>query len=75
MVPVSHAQTLRTGAPGILRDMTKTLRSWPNRGLGLETAKRLVAEGHEVWLGARDTQRGGGGSGPRSAFRSARCDR
>ena len=38
--------------------MTKTLITGANKGLGLETAKRLVAEGHEVWMGARDTQLG-----------------
>jgi NAD(P)-dependent dehydrogenase (short-subunit alcohol dehydrogenase family) len=25
-----------------------------NKGLGRETARRLVAEGHTVWFGARD---------------------
>jgi NAD(P)-dependent dehydrogenase (short-subunit alcohol dehydrogenase family) len=29
-----------------------------NKGLGRETARRLVAEGHDVWLGARDSERG-----------------
>lgn len=39
--------------------MTKTtLITGANKGLGRETARRLLAEGHEVWLAARDTQRG-----------------
>jgi NAD(P)-dependent dehydrogenase (short-subunit alcohol dehydrogenase family) len=38
--------------------MTKTLITGANKGLGFETAKRLVAAGHEVWLGARDSRLG-----------------
>jgi NAD(P)-dependent dehydrogenase (short-subunit alcohol dehydrogenase family) len=38
--------------------MTKTLITGANKGLGFETAKRLVAAGHEVWIGARDTRLG-----------------
>ena len=38
--------------------MTTTLITGGNKGLGLETARRLLAEGHDVWLGARDPQRG-----------------
>jgi NAD(P)-dependent dehydrogenase (short-subunit alcohol dehydrogenase family) len=38
--------------------MTKTLITGANKGLGYETARRLIAEGHEVWVGARDEQRG-----------------
>jgi NAD(P)-dependent dehydrogenase (short-subunit alcohol dehydrogenase family) len=29
-----------------------------NKGLGFETARRLIADGHEVWIGARDPDRG-----------------
>jgi NAD(P)-dependent dehydrogenase (short-subunit alcohol dehydrogenase family) len=29
-----------------------------NKGLGRETARRLVAEGHDVWAAARDPERG-----------------
>jgi NAD(P)-dependent dehydrogenase (short-subunit alcohol dehydrogenase family) len=29
-----------------------------NKGLGLETARRLVEAGHDVWAGARDPERG-----------------
>jgi NAD(P)-dependent dehydrogenase (short-subunit alcohol dehydrogenase family) len=39
--------------------MTKTtLITGANKGLGRETARRLLAEGHEVWLAARDTSLG-----------------
>jgi NAD(P)-dependent dehydrogenase (short-subunit alcohol dehydrogenase family) len=39
--------------------MTKTtLVTGANKGLGRETARRLLAEGHEVWLAARDPSRG-----------------
>jgi NAD(P)-dependent dehydrogenase (short-subunit alcohol dehydrogenase family) len=38
--------------------MTKTLITGANKGLGYETARRLIAEGHEVWVGARDEARG-----------------
>ena len=38
--------------------MTTTLISGANKGLGYETARRLIAEGHTVWLGARDVSRG-----------------
>jgi NAD(P)-dependent dehydrogenase (short-subunit alcohol dehydrogenase family) len=38
--------------------MTKTLITGANRGLGYEAARRLIADGHDVWLGARDPQRG-----------------
>ena len=46
------------GAPRHTRGMTKTLITGANKGLGYEAAKRLVAEGHEVWVGARDTKLG-----------------
>ena len=38
--------------------MTKTLITGGNKGLGREAARRLVAAGHDVWIGARDPQRG-----------------
>ncbi|WP_031508052.1 SDR family NAD(P)-dependent oxidoreductase [Streptomyces megasporus] len=38
--------------------MTVTLITGANRGLGLETARRLVDAGHTVHLGARDLRRG-----------------
>jgi NAD(P)-dependent dehydrogenase (short-subunit alcohol dehydrogenase family) len=38
--------------------MTTTLITGGNKGLGYETARRLIAAGHTVWLGARDRERG-----------------
>jgi NAD(P)-dependent dehydrogenase (short-subunit alcohol dehydrogenase family) len=38
--------------------MTTTLITGANKGLGREAARRLLAEGHDVWLAARDTERG-----------------
>ncbi len=37
---------------------TTTLITGGNRSLGHETARRLLAAGHQVWIGARDPQRG-----------------
>ena len=38
--------------------MTTTLITGSNKGLGHETARRLLAEGHTVWVAARDATRG-----------------
>src|SRR4051812_7033587 len=38
--------------------MTTTLITGANKGLGYETARRLLSAGHEVWVGARDEARG-----------------
>ena len=38
--------------------MTATLITGANKGLGFETARRLIAAGHIVYLGSRHTERG-----------------
>ncbi|MGK5740665.1 SDR family NAD(P)-dependent oxidoreductase [Micromonospora sp. URMC 103] len=38
--------------------MTTTLITGANKGLGFETARRLLAAGHTVWIGSRDGERG-----------------
>jgi len=38
--------------------MTKTLITGANKGLGREAARRLLADGHDVWLAARDPVKG-----------------
>jgi NAD(P)-dependent dehydrogenase (short-subunit alcohol dehydrogenase family) len=38
--------------------MTTTLITGANKGLGRETARQLIAAGHEVWIAARDPGRG-----------------
>lgn len=38
--------------------MTKSLITGANKGLGFETARHLIAAGHQVWIGARDADRG-----------------
>ncbi|UFS57505.1 SDR family NAD(P)-dependent oxidoreductase [Subtercola endophyticus] len=43
-------------APGVRA--TTTLITGANKGLGYETARRLIEAGHTVWIGARDEARG-----------------
>lgn len=38
--------------------MTTTLITGANKGLGYETARRLIAAGHTVYLGSRNAERG-----------------
>jgi NAD(P)-dependent dehydrogenase (short-subunit alcohol dehydrogenase family) len=38
--------------------MTTTLITGANKGLGHEAARRLLAAGHDVWVAARDAERG-----------------
>src|SRR5215210_7886411 len=38
--------------------MTITLITGANKGLGHEAARRLLAAGHDVWVAARDADRG-----------------
>jgi len=40
------------------RDVTVTLITGANKGLGYETARQLIERGHTVYLGARDAERG-----------------
>jgi NAD(P)-dependent dehydrogenase (short-subunit alcohol dehydrogenase family) len=45
-------------APTLPKTITITLITGANKGLGYETARRLLEAGHTVLLGARDAQRG-----------------
>src|SRR6185437_4278694 len=37
---------------------TTTLITGANKGLGYESARRLLAKGHDVWISARDSESG-----------------
>ncbi|RFA22800.1 SDR family NAD(P)-dependent oxidoreductase [Subtercola boreus] len=47
-----------TISPSTTSASSVTLISGANKGLGYETARRLIAAGHTVWMGARDEARG-----------------
>ncbi|GLW18338.1 short-chain dehydrogenase [Streptomyces sp. NBRC 13847] len=51
--------------------MTTTLVTGANKGLGFETARRLLAAGHTVYVGSRDAARGRRAAGQLGA--RARC--
>jgi NAD(P)-dependent dehydrogenase (short-subunit alcohol dehydrogenase family) len=38
--------------------MTTMLITGANKGLGREASRRMIAEGHDVWMAARDPERG-----------------
>jgi NAD(P)-dependent dehydrogenase (short-subunit alcohol dehydrogenase family) len=48
---------IRGAAPTMDR-MPTTLITGANKGLGHEAARRLIAEGHDVWVAARDPEKG-----------------
>jgi NAD(P)-dependent dehydrogenase (short-subunit alcohol dehydrogenase family) len=41
-----------------MSSMTTTLITGANKGLGYEAARQLIAAGHDVWVAARDPERG-----------------
>src|SRR3954454_22604150 len=42
----------------MMTGMTTTLITGANKGLGYETARRLLADGCDVWMAARDPDKG-----------------
>lgn len=50
--------TPNTTTPNTTTLITTTLITGATRGLGYETARRLIAAGHTVWMGARNPQTG-----------------
>jgi NAD(P)-dependent dehydrogenase (short-subunit alcohol dehydrogenase family) len=59
-MPVPGCAVLLSGAAGArnLERMPTTLITGANKGLGYEAARRLLAAGHDVWVTARDRDRG-----------------
>ena len=58
MRPSTPGAPLAGTLPRHTQEMTKTLITGANKGLGYQAAKRLVAEGHDVWVGARNRKLG-----------------
>src|ERR1035437_9965906 len=56
--PPVHLGHDNSPAPQQTPNMTTTLITGANKGLGYETARRLIEAGHSVWMGARDATRG-----------------
>ncbi|AJT65112.1 SDR family NAD(P)-dependent oxidoreductase [Streptomyces chattanoogensis] len=54
----THRRTGPGTRPGTGGRAAVTLVTGGNKGLGLETGRRLVEAGHDVYLGARDRRRG-----------------
>jgi NAD(P)-dependent dehydrogenase (short-subunit alcohol dehydrogenase family) len=50
--------TTTTETPTAATASTTTLITGANKGLGYETARRLLEAGHTVWMGSRDEERG-----------------
>jgi NAD(P)-dependent dehydrogenase (short-subunit alcohol dehydrogenase family) len=57
-VPGSAVLFTRAGAARTMDGMSTILITGANKGLGREAARRLTAAGHDVWIGARDPERG-----------------
>jgi NAD(P)-dependent dehydrogenase (short-subunit alcohol dehydrogenase family) len=58
LIPGSPGHYLGSAPLAMLVLMRTTLITGANKGLGFETARRLIAAGHTLYLGARDEQRG-----------------
>jgi NAD(P)-dependent dehydrogenase (short-subunit alcohol dehydrogenase family) len=57
-VPGTADRLSPRGPASTLLSMTRTLITGANKGLGFEAARRLIDAGQDVWIGARDPERG-----------------
>jgi NAD(P)-dependent dehydrogenase (short-subunit alcohol dehydrogenase family) len=57
-VPASTILFFSRPKTGTMEAMTTTLITGANKGLGRETARRLLGAGHDVWVGARNADAG-----------------
>jgi NAD(P)-dependent dehydrogenase (short-subunit alcohol dehydrogenase family) len=57
-VPGNRVLFCRRAIRRTMRSMTTTLITGANKGLGRETARRLVDAGQDVWIGARNADAG-----------------